>query len=150
MRTSQNELMDWMNKVIPKDGLAQGLSAAFNSDQTPAFGQMVANLFQNSSPEQKSGLLNKLLAAAGPGVLAKVFAGKAPSALPSGSSQVTPETASQITPEAVEAIATETHKQNPSIVDSISGFYVQHPTLIKVLGATAMTIAMAKMSKRAA
>ncbi|MBV9574835.1 MAG: hypothetical protein JOY93_12350 [Acidobacteriales bacterium] len=171
--------MDWMNKVtgilqqysgdgaspastdvtahydsvaqsVPKDVLAQGLSAAFRSDQTPAFGQMVSNLFQQSSPEQKSGMLNQLLAAAGPSVLAKVFGGNLPAGLGGGSTQVTPETASQISPQAVETIATEAHKQNPSIVDSISGFYAQHPTLVKTLGATALAIAMSKMSQRAA
>lgn len=145
-----NAHYDSVAQAVPKDVLTQGLSAAFSSDQTPAFGQMVANLFQQSSPEQKSGMLNQLLAGAGPAVLAKVFAGNAPSALAGGSTQVTPEMANQVTPEAVEAIAAETHKQNPSIVDSLSGFYAQHPTLIKALGATALTVVMAKMSKRAA
>ena len=141
---------DSVAQAVPKDVLAQGLSAAFNSDQTPAFGQMVSSLFQKSNPEQKTGMLNQLLAAAGPAVFARVMAGQgAPSlAIPSG--VVTPEMANQVTPEAVEAIATETHKQNPSIVDSISGFYAQHPTLIKALGATALSVAMAKISKRAA
>ena len=144
------EHYDTVAQAVPKDVLAKGLSAAFNSDQTPAFGQMVSNLFQQSSPEQKSGMLNQLLAAAGPGILAKVLPGNASPALTGGSPQITPETATQVTPEQVQAIATETHKQNPSIVDSISGFYSQHPTLIKALGATALTIAMSKMSNRAA
>lgn len=141
---------DTVSQAVPKDVLAKGLSAAFNSDQTPAFGNMVSSLFQQSSAEQKSGMLNQLLAAAGPSILSKVLPGSASTTLTSGSSQVTPETASQITPEQVQAIATETHKQNPSIVDSISGFYAQHPTLIKALGATALTVAMSKMSNRAA
>lgn len=63
---------------------------------------------------------------------------------------MTREMASQVTLEAVEAIATETHRQNPSIVDSISGFYAQHPTLVKTSGATELSIAMAKMSSRPA
>ncbi len=129
--------------VAPKDVLSQGLSAAFNSDKTPAFGQMVANLFRQSNPEQKSGMLNQLLALAGPTALARVLGGNK-------SGEVTPEIAAQVAPETVEAIATDTHKQNPSIVDSISGFYAQHPMLVKALGATALSIAMAKISKRAA
>jgi hypothetical protein len=54
---------------MPKDVLAPGLSAAFNSDQTPAFGQMVSDLFQQSGPEQKSGMLKQLLVVAGPAAL---------------------------------------------------------------------------------
>lgn len=141
---------DSVAQAVPKDVLAQGLSAAFNSDQTPAFGQMVAHLFSQSSPEQKTGMLNQLLASAGPVVFARVLAGKASTGLVSKSGEVTPEMASQVTPETVEAIVAETHKQNPSIVDAISGFYAEHPTLMKALGATALTIAMSKISKRAA
>lgn len=141
---------DSVAQAVPKDVLAQGLSAAFNSDQTPAFGQMVSNLFQQSSPEQKSGMLKQLLAAAGPAALAKLFPRQGPTALTSRSGEVTPEMASQVSPEAIESLVTETNKQNPSIVDSISGFYAQHPTLVKALGATALTVAMAKISNRQA
>ena len=55
-----------------------------------------------------------------------------------------------MTPQQVQQLATEVHKQNPSIVDTVSDFYAQHPTLVKTLGATALTIAMSQMSKRAA
>ena len=34
----------------------------------------------------------------------------------------------------MEQLATEAHKQNPSIVGSISSFYAQHPALVKSLG----------------
>ena len=66
-------------------------------------------------------MLNQLLAAAGPAVFARMMAGQGPSlAVPSG--VVTPEMANRVTPEAVEVIATETHKQNPSIVIPLAGF----------------------------
>jgi len=67
-----------------------------------------------------------------------------------GSGQVTPQAASTMSPEIVSQLATETHKQNPSIVDTVSGFYAQHPTLVKSLGAAALAIAMSHMSRRAA
>lgn len=47
---------------------------------------------------------------------------------------MSPQAASQLSPEAVEQLATEAHKQNPSIVGSISSFYAQHPALVKSLG----------------
>ena len=48
----------------PDDGDASiGLAAAFRSDQTPPFGQMVSRLFSQSGGQQQAGLLNTLLAA---------------------------------------------------------------------------------------
>jgi hypothetical protein len=144
-----HEHFDSVAQAVPKDALAQGISAAFNSDQTPAFGQMVANLFNQSDPNQKAGMLVQLSRTLGPAVVSQFLASKGLSALMS-SGRVTPETASQITPEVVEQLATEAHKQNPSIVDTVSSFYAQHPTLVKTLGATALAVVMSKMSKRAA
>lgn len=139
---------DRVARAVPSDVLAQGLSAAFNSDRTPAFGQMVANLFQQSNPEQKSGMLNQLLASAGPALLGSLSAGKGLSGLLNRSGEVTPEMASQVSPDAVQAIASATHTQNPSIVGTVSDFYAQHPALVKTLGAAALTIAMQNISKR--
>ncbi len=138
---------DAVSQAAPKSVLAQGLSAAFNSDQTPAFGQMVANLFNQSSPDQKAGMLSQLLASAGPGVTA-LLASKGLSGLLNSSGQVNPQAATQVSPDTVAEVASHAQRQNPSIVDTVSGFYAQHPTLVKALGATALSIAMAKMSQR--
>ena len=54
----------------PNDVLAKGLSAAFASDQTPAIGNMVGQLFGQSNGTQQAGMLNQLLGALGPGVMA--------------------------------------------------------------------------------
>jgi len=142
-----HEHFDTVSQAVPKSVLAQGLSAAFNSEQTPAFGQMVANLFNQSSPDQKAGMLSQLLSSAGPGITA-LLASKGLSGLVNSSGQVNPQAASQITPDTVAEVASHAQKQNPSIVDTVSGFYAQHPTLVKALGATALSIAMAKMSQR--
>jgi len=140
---------DTVAQSVPADTLAQGISAAFRSDQTPAFGQMVANMFSRSDPDQKAGILSHLLGAAGPGLVSRVLGGTALGGI-LGSGQVTPQAASTMSPEIVSQLATETHKQNPSIVDTVSGFYAQHPTLVKSLGAAALAIAMSHMSRRAA
>lgn len=138
---------DAVAQAAPQGVLAQGISAAFNSSQTPAFGQMVGNLFGQSSPDQKAGMLNQLLGAAGPAAMAFIGS-KGLSGLVNSSGQVNPQAASQLSPDVVAELATHAQKQNPSIVDSVSGFYAQHPTLIKTLGAAALSIAMAKMSQR--
>lgn len=138
---------DAVSQEAPQSELAKGLSAAFNSEQTPAFGQMVANLFNQSSPEQKAGMLSQLLGSASPGLTA-LLASKGLSGLVNSSGQVNPQAASQISPDTVAEVASHAQKQNPSIVDTVSGFYAQHPTLVKALGATALSVAMAKMSQR--
>jgi hypothetical protein len=45
-------------------------------------------------------------------------------------------------------IVAHAEKSNPSIVDQISGFYAEHPTLIKTLGGAALTVALAKIAER--
>src|SRR5713226_9037398 len=54
----------------PQSHLASGLSEAFRSNETPPFGHMLSTLFRNSDGQQRAGILNQLLAAAGPSVLA--------------------------------------------------------------------------------
>ena len=64
---------DQVAQAPPHNVIADGLAAAFRSDQTPAFGNLVGNLFSQSSAEQKAGILNQLLASVGPGVLAQLL-----------------------------------------------------------------------------
>jgi len=52
---------DQVAEAAPSSTLAEGLSAAFKSDQTPAFGQMLSTLFNNSTGEQKAGLINQII-----------------------------------------------------------------------------------------
>jgi hypothetical protein len=137
---------DAVAQAVPQNVLAQGIAAAFNSDQTPAFGQMVASLFNQSSPEQKAGMLSQLLASAGPGVTS-LLASKGLSGLVNSSGQVSAQAASQVSPDVIADVAAHAQKQNPSVVDTVSGFYAQHPTLVKTLGAAALSIAMAKISR---
>jgi hypothetical protein len=141
-----NQHFDNVAEAVPQHVLAQGLSEAFQSNQTPAFGQMVGSLFSRSNPEQKRGILNHLLAGAGPSAVAWL-AGKGLSGLVSGSGQVTPAAAAQVSPDNVAELATQAQKQDPSIIDSVSSFYAQHPALVKGLGLAALSIVMAKMSR---
>jgi hypothetical protein len=67
---------DQVARAVPQGELADGLSEAFRSDQTPPFEQMVTGLFNQSSPDQKAGLLNQLLAALGSAGAAQVLASK--------------------------------------------------------------------------
>ncbi len=134
-------------QAAPQGAVAEGLSQAFRSDQTPPFPEMVANLFSRSDLNQRAGLLNKLLSAVGPGVLTTLPGlGGLSSML--GGGNVTPEQANQVSPDQVKQMAEHAQRQNPSIVDEVSTFYAQHPQLVQALGAAALTVAMQHMLRR--
>ena len=141
---------DKVAQAVPQGTLADGISHVFNSDQTPPFAQMLSQLFSQSTPEQKAGLLNQLTSALGPGGLSSVLAGAgglgALGGLLQGGGPVTPAQASQVTPDQVQVLAQHAEKKNPSIVDVASGFYAQHPTLVKAIGAGALALLMSKIS----
>jgi hypothetical protein len=140
---------DQVAEAVPQNTLAEGLAAAFRSDQTPALGQMVSSLFSNSNADQKAGLLNQLLSSVSPGTLLQVLSGAGLSGLLSGgTTQLTPSQAQQVSPEVVQQLANHAENSNPSILDSLGSFYAQHTTLVKTLGGGALAIALAKVAER--
>ena len=156
---------DQVTQAAPPNMVSQGLAEAFRSDQTPPFNQMVTQLFNNSNNQQRASILNTLIAAAGPMVLQHVMSrmgggqgtgqqsggglGSLIGLIGGGSGQphITPEQAARIPPEAVQEIAREAENQDPSVIDRISDFYSEHPTLVKTLGAAALTIALMKVAQ---
>ncbi len=151
-----NDHYDQFSQAAPPSALADGLAAAFRSNQTPAFGQMLGGLFGQSNNQQRAGILNTLIGALGPTIVAQVLqrqgggggglAGLA-GLLGGGQTQVSPEAAAQVSPEAVAALAEHAEQKDPSIIDTVSNFYAEHPTLVKGLGAAALAIAMSKIAQ---
>ncbi|SRR5712692_661027 len=140
---------DEVAQAAPLSAIAEGLSAAFKSDKTPAFGEMLTTLFNNSSGDQKAGMVNHLLSSVSPDMLKQVLSGTGLAGmLGAGNTQLTPEQAQQLSPEAVQQLAAHAEKTNPSVIDSISNFYAQHTTLVKTLGGAALTVALAKVAER--
>jgi hypothetical protein len=139
---------DQVAQAAPPNILAEGLTAVFKSDQTPAFGSMVSSLFSQSNGDQKAGMLNQLLSSVGPGALAQLAGGGALASLLGGATQVTPQQAQNISPELVQQLAAHAETADPSIVDKASVFYAQHTTLVKTLGGAALSIAIAKVAER--
>ena len=134
-------------QAAPHDVVADGISQMFRSDQTPAFPEMISNLFSKSDPNQRAGLLTHLLGAVGPGVLAGVPALSGLAGLLRGE-QVSLQQASQISPEQVQQIAAHAEKHDPSVIDKVSSFYAQHPGVMKAVGGLALTIALQHMNRR--
>ncbi|HXZ80760.1 MAG TPA: hypothetical protein VEG30_12570 [Terriglobales bacterium] len=135
-------------QAMPSSAIADGLAAAFRSNQTPAFGNMLSSLFAQSNGDQRAGMLNQLIASVGPGAITSLLGGGALAGLLAGGNQITAAQAQQISPEAVQQLAEHAEKADPSIIDKASAFYAQHPALVKTLGGAALTIAMAKLAQR--
>ncbi|MFC0250708.1 hypothetical protein [Massilia consociata] len=150
-----NDDFDRVAQNAPPDVLARGVTGALRSDQTPPFPQMVSQMFGQSNPNQRAGMLNQLLATLGPAVLAQLASGRSGGLGGLGSifgggrapAQVTPEQASQVSPEEVRELAERAEQQNPSIVDRMGDFYAQNPTLVKAIGGAALAIALGHMAQ---
>ena len=132
-------------QAAPKEVVASGLTQAFQSDRTPPFPQMLANLFSQSNPDQRAGLLNRIMDAIGPGAAASVPGLNSLSANAAG---VTTAQASQVSPAQVQQLAEHAERQNPSVVNEVSDFYAQHPQVVKAVGGLALSIALQHMLRR--
>jgi hypothetical protein len=139
---------DQVVQAAPSSVIAEGLAAAFRSDQTPAFGQMLSTLFTNSNPDQRAGMLSQLISAVNPATLTQVLSSAGIAGAVGAGAQLTPEQAQKLSPEVVQQLAMHAEKSNPSIVDSLSNFYAQHTGLVKTLGGAALTVALAKVAER--
>jgi hypothetical protein len=106
---------------------------------------MISNLFMHSDGQQRAGILNRLFGATGPGILTQLpgLAG-----LFSGGQQITPQQAEKVPPDVVQQIASQAEEKKPSIVEEVSGFYAEHPQVVKALGGLALAILIQKMARR--
>ena len=121
-------------------GDAVGPDAAVRADDL--------HLFANGSADQKAGMLNALLSALSPDQRAQLTA-----LLPgagSGAAAISGNQAAAVPAETVAAVAQKAEQHNPAIIDTMSSFYAQHPTLVKTLGTAAMMIALRKIGERQA
>ncbi len=138
---------DEVSRHAPQDDVADGIAGAFRSDRTPPFPDMLSNLFSHSNGEQRAGILNSLLGAAGPGMLSSIPGLSGLSGL-FGGGRVDPEQAQRVPPEAVREMAAKAEQSNPSIVDQVSRFYAQHPDVVKALGGAALAVMMGHIAQR--
>ena len=151
---------DQFAQNAPPSAVADGLAAAFRSEQTPPFPSMLSQLFDRSDGQQRAGILNTLIRTLGPTVVAQILSRRAGGGgggggigdllgglLGGGQPDVTPDVAAQIPTDAVEEIAQQAEQRDPSVVDMISNVYARNPQLVKTLGAAALTIALSKIAQ---
>lgn len=148
---------DQLTQAAPSSTIADGLAEAFRSDQTPPFSQMVGQLFSNANSQQRAGILNTLISAAGPTIISQVMSRTGSGGgglsglaglLGGGQTTITPEQAQEISPEAVQQIAAHAEQHDPSVIDRVSDFYAEHPTLVKTLGAAALGIVLTRVANK--
>ena len=140
---------DQVAQNAPRAAMAEGVTEALRSDQTPPFPKMLGQLFGKSDPNQRAGMLNELLASLGPGILGSIAGGKLGNLFGGAGAPatITPEQAATMTPEQVEQIAKQAEQENPSIVDRMGDFYAEYPQLVKTIGGAALAILLGRVAQ---
>ena len=148
--TGAPQHFDQVAHTAPPEIVASGIAAAFRADETPPLADMVGRLFGNSSTQQQAGLLNELVGSLSSGALDALSGNPLAAMLRRASDSrtiVTSEQAAAVSAQQVQEVVREAEKQDPAIIDRVSGFYAQHPGVVKTLGAAALTIALARMAQ---
>lgn len=111
---------------------------------------MVGRLFGGSNPSVRAGLLNQLIAVAGPAILAKFGSafGQRDGAAPGVPTTISEADADRLSPEQVRDIAEQAKSSNAGVMDQIGSFYAKHPEVVKVLGGAALAIALGRIANR--
>jgi len=147
---------DEVARQVPPDVLGSGIAQAFRSDQTPDFGSMIGSLFGGSNSQQRAGLLGQLISSVAPavlsglagGALGRMFQGGQGGSAGTATRTVTPEDVVDLTPDQVREVAAAAAKNDPGVMDRIGEFYARNPEVVKVLGGTALAIALGQMATR--
>jgi len=140
---------DQVAQNAPRDMLSGGIANALRSDETPGIGQIVSQVFGRASGDQKAGILNAIMSAAGPAIVKQVLdqVGLGNLAGMFGGGRVSPREAEQVPPDAAGQIAERAQQENPNVVDHLSGFLSGNPGLMKSLGGGALGAVMSRMGR---
>ena len=125
----------------PADVLSQGLREAFDSKDTPSIGNLVGQMFGQSSNQQQAGLINQIIQALGPAAATALAGGVLQKVLKPGSDQVEAADVAQLSADEVTSVVNEAQAQRPELSQQLSEFYSQHSGLIKALGGVALLAA---------
>lgn len=136
-----------MARNLTGSEVGEGLPAAMQSGQAPAFGDMIAKLFGGSSSTQQAGMLNALLSAVGPAALSGLAGGVLGKLLAPGQTELTPEQAAQVSPAAAGEIAAYAQKESPGVLEKLATFYGENSALLNTLGAAGASFVLAKVSE---
>jgi len=142
---------DLAMETAPRMAVAEGLSDAFRSPETPPFSKTLAHLFGHSAPPQRTAVLNSLMATLGPDAVARQLK---KAAIP-GADRIAvgrwiePDLAEDVSPDAVEELAAAAEQRDSRIVDRLAEYYAVQPALIKTLGEPAISVVLAHLRREA-
>lgn len=131
----------------PADVLSQGLREAFDSKDTPSIGNLVGQMFGQSSNQQQAGLINQVIQALGPAAAAALAGGVLQKVMKPGEQQVDADAVAQLSPTEVTQVVNEAQQQQPELSQRLSEFYADNSGLIKALGGVALLAAAIKMKQ---
>lgn len=144
-RTPEPNQIDQITRDLSPADLKSGVGDALRSKETPQLSSIVADMFERATPQQRADILNTLTEKLGPGALAGVAGGVLAGHEGSDTPRVPLDKATQITSDQVrDVVTTARSADEPGVFDRISGFYAEHPDLVKTLGAGALMIALAR------
>jgi hypothetical protein len=122
-----DEDFDRTTEAAPREVVVDALTKAFRSDATPAFPEIVSNLFRNSTPVQRSALISTLLKSVGAtgaaSVLGEIGLSKLGGVFGGAEAQLAPAQTDEISPETVKSVATRAAERDPSVLERIASFY---------------------------
>ena len=146
---------DQVAHELPPEDLGDGIEDAFNSDDTPPFERMVSQLYDQSDPNTRAGLLNEILGSLGGSSAGTALGGGLAGGVLADmvrrmdrNNQISPDDTRYVPAKEIENAAAEAARRNPSIVQRVSRFYARHPQLVRTLGQAALAIAMRGMARR--
>ncbi len=140
--------VDQLAREAPRDQLKSSVGDALRSKETPQLSQIVADMFERASPQQRADILNTLTEKLGPGALAGVAGGALAGHEGPNTPMVPVDKATTLTPDQVrDVVTTARTADEPGVFDRVSDFYAQHPELVKTLGAGALMIALARFKQ---
>src|SRR5262249_42191492 len=99
-------------------------------------------------PTQRVGLLSQLLSVVPPATIAALPGLGSLGKLLGTNQNTVDNAATQLSPDQVRQIASQAEARSPGIVEKVSGFYAQHPGLMRAVGGMALAVAMKHMTKR--
>lgn len=133
---------------VPRPQLGGLLANIFGSPETGSFGDNISQMFSQSDPQQKAGILNRLLQAVGGAGALSNLGVNLPAPGSGADVAVGPSQAQQVSPDTVKEMADHAQQQNPGIVEQAGEFYSHHPQLVQALGTGVAIWAMQKLVRR--
>lgn len=159
-------------QTVPSEHLQKGVAAAIRSSRTPDFASLIARLFEHADDGQRAGLLSQLIAGAGPGLINTVLGAggaRAGGFLGDGAGmgamgtllgrlaagrertpRLVAEDVDRLSPEQMHELAVHAERENPGVIDHVSGYLSQNPGLLKSLGAGTLSTVLENLGNRSA